>query len=79
MIKSDEVTFQRVLLVLWLLMPPVLDADEKNIAGRWFVAGDDSGAYLFEDGIELVDLFSYHTRDSNDDGIPNVRIGHDGR
>ena len=54
-------------------------ADEQHIAGRWFVAGGDSGEYLFEDGIDLIDLFSYHTRDSNDDGIPNVRIGHNGK
>ena len=54
-------------------------ADEQNIAGRWFVADGDSATYLFEDGIDLVDLFSYHMRDSNDDGIANVRIGHDGK
>ena len=54
-------------------------AEEQSVGGRWFVADGDSSEYLFEDGIDLVDLFSYHTRDSNDDGIPNVRIGHDGK
>jgi len=66
-----------ILSLLVCYFPVACDAEEQNVGGRWFVAGDDSSEYLFEDGIELVDLFSYHTRDSNDDGIPNLRIGHD--
>ena len=61
--------FRVLLTCLALLIVRVGSADEQNIAGRWFVADGDSGEYLFEDGIDLVDLFSYHTRDSNDDGI----------
>ena len=48
-------------------------ADEQNIAGRWFVGDSDSGTYLYEDGIDLVDLFSYHTRDNG--GMPFAIIG----
>lgn len=54
-------------------------AEEQNVGGRWFLAGDGSETYLYEDGIDLVDLFSYHAQDSNDDGKPNVQIAHDGR
>jgi hypothetical protein len=35
--------------------------------------------YLYRDGNDFVDLFSYHGQDSNHDGIPNVRVSHDDR
>ena len=33
--------------------------------------------YLFRDGDLSVDLFSYHMRDSNQDGIDQVRLSHE--
>ena len=54
-----------------------LGDESQAVAGRWFRSGEDSQLYLFEDGIDLVDLFSYHMSDSNQDGTPNIRIGHD--
>jgi hypothetical protein len=55
-------------------------AASRPVGGRWAIAeGDDSKPrYLFRDGDRQVDLFSYHMRDSNRDGIDEVRLGHDG-
>ena len=33
--------------------------------------------YYYKDGDRYLDLFSYHMKDSNKDGIDNVRISHD--
>jgi len=57
-------------------------ADEKpkdlvGIGGRWFVGPDENPIYYYQDGDRYVDLFSYHTKDSNKDGIDNVKISHD--
>jgi len=60
----------------------------EPIGGRWFVrthdeAGDrlDKPRYLHRDLVDgeeqLVDLFSYSMRDSNGDGIDEVRISHE--
>ncbi len=56
--------------------------DLQPICGRWFVkAGDgkagDGCVYFYQDGERFVDPFSYHTQDSNKDGIDNVRLSHD--
>lgn len=48
------------------------------IGGRWFARqGDDKATYFFRDGERFVDLFSYHQRDSNKDGIDEVRLRHE--
>ena len=48
------------------------------IGGRWFVReSDDKPTYFFHDGARFVDLFSYHQRDSNKDGIDEVRLRHE--
>jgi hypothetical protein len=48
------------------------------IGGRWFVRqGEDKPTYFFRDGDRFVDLFSYHQRDSNKDGIDEVRLRHE--
>ncbi|MBU6221819.1 MAG: YHYH protein [Planctomycetes bacterium] len=48
------------------------------IGGRWFARqGDDKATYFFRDGERFVDLFSYHQRDSNNDGIDEVRLRHE--
>ena len=52
-------------------------ADLKPIGGRWFVKSGDKPVYFYRDGERFVDLFSYHTKDSNKDGIDNVRLSHD--
>ena len=60
----------------------------EPIGGRWFVrTHDEAGTrldkprYLYRDLVgdegQLVDLFSYHARDSNGDGIDEVRISHE--
>ena len=54
-------------------------ADLKPIGGHWYVKSGDKPVYLFRDGERYVDLFSYHTRDSNKDGIDNVRLSHDSK
>jgi len=62
--------------------------DAEPIGGRWSVrTRDASGAplaepvYLYRDVLDgedrLVDLFSAHTRDSNGDGIDEIRLRHE--
>ena len=50
----------------------------EPIGGRWFVRKGNPPTYSYRDGDSYVDLFSYHARDSNKDGIENVRIRHGG-
>lgn len=50
----------------------------KPIGGRWYVKSGERPQYVYRDGDRYVDLFSYHQRDSNKDGIDNVRLSHDG-
>ena len=52
-------------------------ADLKPVGGKWFVKAGDKPIYYFQDADRFVDLFSYHTKDSNKDGIDNVRLSHD--
>lgn len=52
-------------------------AELTAIGGRWFVKNGDRPRYYYRDGEQYVDLFSYHQRDSNKDGIENVRLSHD--
>jgi len=50
----------------------------RPIGGRWHVReGGDKPVYYFRDGDRHVDLFSYHARDSNKDGIDDIRLSHD--
>ena len=53
--------------------------DIKPIGGCWYVKENSSGkaVYFYKDADRYVDLFSYHTKDSNKDGIDNVQISHD--
>jgi hypothetical protein len=52
-------------------------AEYTPIGGRWYVKNDNRPRYYYRDGDRYVDLFSYHQRDSNKDGIDNVRLSHD--
>ena len=54
-------------------------ADLKPIGGHWYVKGGQPPLYFYQDGDRYLDLFSYHMRDSNKDGIPNLKITHDER
>lgn len=48
------------------------------VAGRWSVRdGGEKPVYLFRDGTAAVDVFSYHMRDSNADGVDEVRVRHE--
>lgn len=49
----------------------------QPIGGYWFVQPGDKPTYFYKDGDRFLDLFSYHTRDSNKDGIENLKLSHD--
>ncbi|MFM7130670.1 MAG: YHYH protein [bacterium] len=49
----------------------------KSIGGYWYLKDGPKPLYLFKDGERYLDLFSYHMKDSNKDGIDNLRISHD--
>jgi hypothetical protein len=49
----------------------------EALGGNWFRERGEVPRYLYRDAGRYVDLFSYHSRDSNKDGIPNLRISHD--
>ncbi|HET6879776.1 MAG TPA: YHYH protein [Pirellulales bacterium] len=49
----------------------------KPIGGRWYVTIGEKPKYLYRDGDRYIDLFSYHTQDSNEDGIDDVRLSND--
>lgn len=53
--------------------------DLKPIGGRWYVKEDSKPVYYYKDADRFVDLFSYHAKDSNKDGIDNLKISHDDR
>lgn len=55
---------------------PRLEPEPKSIGGRWYVSAGERPKYLYRDGDRFVDLFSYHQRDSNKDGIDNLRLSH---
>ena len=47
------------------------------IGGRWYMGPGETPVYYYKDANRYIDLFSYHLKDSNKDGIDNVRISHD--
>ncbi len=51
--------------------------DLKPIGGHWFVSSGDASVYYYQNETRMVDLFSYHTKDSNKDGIENLKVSHD--
>ena len=54
-------------------------ADLKQIGGCWYLKSGAKPVYFYRDGERFVDLFSYHRKDSNRDGVDNIRISHDDR
>jgi len=83
----------RLAVVSALLLPAAIRAQDppprvEPIGGRWAIrTQDDSGKpldkpfYLYRDIVgdeaQYVDLFAYHMRDSNGDGVDEVRISHE--
>ena len=51
----------------------------RAIGGKWYVQEGVKRAYYYKDADRYVDLFSYHLKDSNKDGIDNLRLRHDDR
>jgi len=59
------------------LLAPAVHAAEP-VGGRWSLEpGHEKPRYLFRDGDNSVDLFSYHQSDSNKDGTDEVRLRHE--
>ena len=58
---------------------PQVPADLKQIGGCWYLKSGAKPVYFYRDGERFVDLFSYHRKDSNRDGVDNIRISHDDR
>lgn len=52
-------------------------SDLKPIGSKWYVKQGLEPVYFYKDADQFVDLFSYHTLDSNKDGIANLRLSHD--
>ena len=50
-----------------------------RIGGHWFVKSGDLPVYFSQDGERYLDLFSDHAKDSNKDGILNLKLSHDER
>ncbi len=84
MLKSKVALFLAVaglIFVVFRTSSPAVEAPPElmPIGGHWYVKNDKRPRYYFRDGERYVDLFSYHQRDSNKDGIDNVRLSHDAR
>jgi hypothetical protein len=59
-------------------LPAAGEEPARPLSGRWSVReGTAKPVYLFRDGDREADLFSYHMRDSNKDGIDEVRLSHE--
>lgn len=60
----------------WATDPP---PDLTPIGGHWFVRATpgEKPLYFYRDAGRYLDLFSYHMKDSNKDGIENIRLRHD--
>lgn len=69
--------------LIGLFVPMLCRADSPEglqpIGGRWFLKPGPVPVYYFRDADQYVDLFSYHCRDSNKDGIENLRLSHDSK
>ena len=74
-------------LLIGLAFSPVCEAQTepnapeglKPIGGFWYVKAGEPAVYYYKDADRHLDLFSYHTKDSNKDGIPNLKLSHDER
>jgi hypothetical protein len=48
-----------------------------SIGGKWYVSKGQPAVYYYDDAGKMLDLFSYHTKDTNKDDIPNIKLSHD--
>ena len=48
----------------------------KHLAGHWYVSQTEPAIYYYKDDEQYLDLFSYHRKDSNKDGIDNIVLSH---
>ena len=48
----------------------------KHLAGHWYVSRAQPATYYYKDAEQYLDLFSYHRKDSNNDGIDNLVLSH---
>ena len=48
----------------------------KHLAGLWHVSQAEPATYYYKDAEQYLDLFSYHRKDSNKDGIDNLVLSH---
>lgn len=55
----------------------ILDEQVESIGGYWYVSKKEPKTYYYRDAGRWLDLFSYHCKDSNKDGIANLQISHD--
>jgi len=82
---SSMLTNGLIRLLVAVLLLPVATADDSPVdpatltplAGNWYVSQTQPAVYYFRDAGRFVDLFSWHQKDSNNDGIANVRLQHD--
>ncbi len=51
--------------------------DLVAIGGHWYVHTQGKPTYYYREGDRYSDLFSYHCKDSNKDGVDNIRLSHD--
>lgn len=78
-----RVAFCRLFVSVVIVLQAAVMADDvdpatlKAIGGYWFVSSTEPAVYYYKDGARYLDLFSYHAKDSNKDGISNVVIRHD--
>lgn len=91
--KRSGSVLVRLAVLCVLLFPAVASSQApppgvEPIGGRWYLrTHDEAGSeldkprYLYRDivgdEVQFVDLFAYHRRDSNGDGIDEVRISHE--
>lgn len=48
----------------------------KHLAGHWYVSQAEPATYYYKDAEQYLDLFSYHRKDSNKDGVDNLVLSH---
>ena len=48
----------------------------KPLDGHWYVSRTEPAIYYYKDAEQYLDLFSYHRKDSNRDGIDNIVLSH---
>ena len=83
MFKALHTLAATTCLLMFLHAVPAADevdsAALKHLAGHWYVSNAEPAVYYFKDADRYLDLFSYHSKDSNVDGIANVIVQHDSK